>query len=328
MLGADEAGQAVYLCPTFAPIDESAYICRIAPCDFNGDGVADVRDLVRMVRCITKADTCDTSLVKTFDCDGSGTFDIDDVICCAMAILREGPHPPGQDDRPANLRVSMGEPETVAGALEIPVEVTGDTPVGAARLSLRLPASAFESVTVVAEPGASWLAVHDVQSDQVTVGMIALGTGGTPQTPLRFTLRLEPLPGTTPSGQVSLAGADFAAPDGARLLTDPGSPSVTFGAGAHLDLSAAEPNPFRDAMRFSVVVPRAADVEVGIFDLVGRRLATLHRGPLESGAHVFTWSGRTDEGTRAPSGVYFYHVRSNGHVLARRAVFLGGTAGP
>jgi len=328
MLGADEAGQAVSFCPTFAALDVSAYICRIAPCDFNGDGIADVRDLVRMVRCITKVDTCVDEVTRAFDCDGSGTFDIDDVICCAMAILREDPHPPGQDDRPANLQVSMGEPETVGGALEIPVNVTGDTPVGAARFALRLPASAFQSVSASAEPGASWLVVHDVQSDEVTVGMIALGTGGPPQTPLRFTLRLEPRPGTSPSGQVSLVGADFAAPDGARLLTDPGSPSVTFGVGPRLDLSAAQPNPFREAMRFSVMVPRAADVEVGIFDLVGRRLATLHRGPIEAGAHEFTWNGRTDDGTRAPSGVYFYHVRSNGHVLARRAVFLGGTAGP
>ena len=46
-------------------------------------------------------------------------------------------------------------------------------------------------------------------------------------------------------------------------------------------------------------------VELSVFDLAGRRIATLARGPLPAGSHNARWDGSDAQGVRAPSGVYF-----------------------
>lgn len=321
LLGADAFGRAVYVCPTFAVIDASAYVCVAAPCDFNGDGVADVRDLVRMVRCITGADVCDPEAVGHFDCDESGLFDLDDVLCCARVILGEAPQPGAGDSREASLHVTMGLPATVDGAIEIPVEITGDQPVGAARLVLGLPTNAFSKIGVRVDPGTADLAVHEVGPGAVTVGVIRTAIPAT-GTPLRFTLRLTPLPGVTPAGEVALTASDFSGPDGVRLIADPGEPVVVLGMGDQAMLAPARPNPFRDTQRISLVLPQRENVDLSIFDLSGRRVRTLYHGPLAAGGHGFTWDGRDDHGTRLPGGVYFYRAAVDGDAVARRVVKL------
>ena len=49
---------------------------------------------------------------------------------------------------------------------------------------------------------------------------------------------------------------------------------------------------------------REDDVEIAVFDLAGRRVATLFRGPTTAGLHTARWNGRYDDGRPAPAGVY------------------------
>jgi hypothetical protein len=72
------------------------------------------------------------------------------------------------------------------------------------------------------------------------------------------------------------------------------------GVGVALDLPAA-----------------AADAEVGLFDVAGRKVATLHRGALEAGFHRLPWN---DAGARP--GIYFAQARIDGAVLRTRVVVL------
>ena len=52
-------GDAIPFCPTFAEI-EGRICVGVSRCDLNGDGVGDVRDIIRMVRCIlaTPSELC------------------------------------------------------------------------------------------------------------------------------------------------------------------------------------------------------------------------------------------------------------------------------
>jgi hypothetical protein len=71
-----------------------------------------------------------------------------------------------------------------------------------------------------------------------------------------------------------------------------------------LALSAA-PNPVREATRLSFTLPAAvAHAELGVYDVRGRRVATLWNGPAMAGRHAVTW--RTDDarGEPLPPGVY------------------------
>jgi hypothetical protein len=79
------------------------------------------------------------------------------------------------------------------------------------------------------------------------------------------------------------------------------------------------PNPFNPDTRIAFEVPAAGVVTVGIYDVQGRRIASLlDNQRTTAGLHNVSWDGRTTGGSQAASGVYFVRVEQNGHVVARK----------
>ena len=66
------------------------------------------------------------------------------------------------------------------------------------------------------------------------------------------------------------------------------------------------PNPARGqvTIRFDVRAPEGGQVRLVVFDLTGRRICTLHDGPLPAGSHSIEWRCRSDQGTAVAPGVY------------------------
>ncbi|MEM1042839.1 MAG: T9SS type A sorting domain-containing protein [Bacteroidota bacterium] len=83
---------------------------------------------------------------------------------------------------------------------------------------------------------------------------------------------------------------------------------------ASLRLEAPYPNPFRTRATVALVLDRPAPVVVEVFDVLGRRVAGLHDGPLAAGRHTFALQERD----LAP-GVYVVHASGDG-VSATRSV--------
>ena len=68
----------------------------------------------------------------------------------------------------------------------------------------------------------------------------------------------------------------------------------------------ARPNPFNPATTIAYTVSReGADVLLEVFDLAGRKVATLVDGPGGAGIHDVVWRGTDDGGNGVASGVYF-----------------------
>ncbi len=82
------------------------------------------------------------------------------------------------------------------------------------------------------------------------------------------------------------------------------------------------PNPFNPATSIRYELPHAGDVVVEIFDLAGRRVATLRRGSEPAGAHAVRWNGADDAGTRVGSGVYLVLVGLDGEAAARKIALI------
>ena len=80
------------------------------------------------------------------------------------------------------------------------------------------------------------------------------------------------------------------------------------------------PNPFRATTSIRLSLDRDDVADLSVFDLGGRRIATLHRGPLPAGAHSFDWRGRDDNGRRVPPGVYVGLLRVAGIAESHRMV--------
>jgi hypothetical protein len=89
-----------------------------------------------------------------------------------------------------------------------------------------------------------------------------------------------------------------------------------------LALSQNAPNPFNPATTIRYTLPAAGAVDLGVFDVRGRRVATLVSGTRLAGLNRAAWDGRDSAGNAASSGVYFCRLRADGRSLTRKMVLL------
>jgi hypothetical protein len=84
------------------------------------------------------------------------------------------------------------------------------------------------------------------------------------------------------------------------------------------------PNPFNPStrIRFGVPGPGAADVSLRVFDIAGRRVATLVSRKLDPGYHEVRWDGRTDRGVALGSGVFFLRAEIGPAHFTRKLVLV------
>ena len=88
-------------------------------------------------------------------------------------------------------------------------------------------------------------------------------------------------------------------------------------------LQANYPNPFNAMTTISYSLPIAGEVELTIFDLLGRRVATLAAANgREAGRYAVNWDGLDDDGERTASGLYFYRLSAPGVRITRKMLLL------
>ena len=85
-------------------------------------------------------------------------------------------------------------------------------------------------------------------------------------------------------------------------------------------LAQSYPNPARTAATIKFSLAEATTAELEVYDLSGRRVATLCSGAAEAGEREVVWNLAGDDGSAVPPGVYIYRLRTAGDVAARRLV--------
>ena len=84
---------------------------------------------------------------------------------------------------------------------------------------------------------------------------------------------------------------------------------------------AVGPNPAAGTSEASFTLPAASTVDLGVFDLAGRRVCALvSHEQLPSGAHTRSWNGRSDDGATVPPGIYLVRLETPGDRLTKVAV--------
>jgi hypothetical protein len=81
------------------------------------------------------------------------------------------------------------------------------------------------------------------------------------------------------------------------------------------------PNPVVSGTRIAFQLEQAQRVEVGVYDLAGKRVRSLLSRGLDAGAHSAYWDARDDAGRSVPAGVYYYSL-SSGETSATRQLVL------
>ena len=68
------------------------------------------------------------------------------------------------------------------------------------------------------------------------------------------------------------------------------------------------PNPFTDIVVICYTLPKAANVELGVYNLRGQKVRTLDRGNKASGEHVLAWEGCDDNARPVADGIYLLRL--------------------
>jgi len=88
--------------------------------------------------------------------------------------------------------------------------------------------------------------------------------------------------------------------------------------GAALAFHPATPNPFTSDATLSFSLAERGPVELAVYDVSGRRVATVFSGERDAGEHAFHWNGIGDDGNRASAGIYFCRLRAGKETLTRK----------
>ena len=64
------------------------------------------------------------------------------------------------------------------------------------------------------------------------------------------------------------------------------------------------------------------DVEAVMYDVAGRRVRTIHRGPLSPGSQTLFWDGRDESGRSVAKGVYLIRVKTPGQEHVGKVMLL------
>ena len=86
-------------------------------------------------------------------------------------------------------------------------------------------------------------------------------------------------------------------------------------------LDSNYPNPFSGTTTIQFALPQSEQVELTVYDALGRRVATLVDQELPAGRHQVTWDGRTLSSPLS-SGVYFYRLRAGDFTATRRMTLV------
>lgn len=98
---------------------------------------------------------------------------------------------------------------------------------------------------------------------------------------------------------------------------------LTVGADTIPPLSVQSyPNPFNPQTQISFALPSAAEVELHVFNILGKRVATLVERRLGAGEHRYIWDGRDLQGRPVASGVYFYRLSADDVVHTGKMVMV------
>ncbi len=88
---------------------------------------------------------------------------------------------------------------------------------------------------------------------------------------------------------------------------------------AGFQLLGVTPNPGHGPLRITFSLPRAASIELDVFDVLGRHVASLARGPHAAGVRTAEWLGRESAAPASP-GIYLVRYRHPDGRQVRRVV--------
>ncbi|MCF8412270.1 MAG: T9SS type A sorting domain-containing protein [Melioribacteraceae bacterium] len=94
------------------------------------------------------------------------------------------------------------------------------------------------------------------------------------------------------------------------------------GIPTEFELSQNYPNPFNPTTYIKYGIPEAADVNITIYNALGKEVKTLVRKAQDSGFYSVQWDAKDSMGNILPSGIYFYRIQAGDFVDSKKMILL------
>ncbi len=82
------------------------------------------------------------------------------------------------------------------------------------------------------------------------------------------------------------------------------------------------PNPFNPSTSIKFTLPRASNIKLEIFNILGQRVIELGNGFYEAGTYSEFWDGTDSNGKNVSTGVYFYQLSAGDYNETRKMLLL------
>jgi len=82
------------------------------------------------------------------------------------------------------------------------------------------------------------------------------------------------------------------------------------------------PNPFNPITAINYDLPEVRDVNIIIYDLLGRTIRHLDLNKVKAGRHKFVWHGTNDYGKRVSTGIYFLQITAGQDIQTQKMLLL------
>ncbi len=82
------------------------------------------------------------------------------------------------------------------------------------------------------------------------------------------------------------------------------------------------PNPFNPSTSISYDLPKACNVQLDIYNVLGQQVKTLVSGYQEAGSQSIIWDGTNHVGSSVASGIYFYRITAGDFSATKKMMML------
>ena len=87
-------------------------------------------------------------------------------------------------------------------------------------------------------------------------------------------------------------------------------------------ISNAYPNPFNPKVSIDFSIPEKTDVNIQVFDLLGRNVFTHQQDFTSPGKYRFQWNARDNSGNNVASGIYIVAIQHQKNIYKQKITFL------
>ena len=82
------------------------------------------------------------------------------------------------------------------------------------------------------------------------------------------------------------------------------------------------PNPFNPVTTISYKIPEASDVSIGVYNMMGQKVADLVQAHVPAGFHSVVWDSHNLQGEPVSSGVYLYMITAGDFHAMKKMVLM------